>query len=352
MLSSDWHRTWVSRRCLHSSFRYFHSPFRNRIIKQLFQPSYFFHKTAEGAFVDKGFFKTQYAAGGFNPNAKEFYPLQMPTPPLEEMAQEKLAQPSTAYGFAGGAHHTHAHHHHQTPSPVSSNGVVPAQGVAHVQSQGIHPQLHHDTDRAASPSKPHHPQMSLNVQPQHTHMHAMPSVVTYSPVTQQQPVSEPIHAQTFPEVIREVWRETLEEAMEDMSALVHDGYNCVGMDTEFPGVVARAPSSTTVNGVKGYASMWQTIRVNVNILKVIQIGMCFRDKDGKAPEDRPSTFQINFHFDLDKDIYAVDSISMLQNSGIEFDILKYVLVVSKTPIFFLKPKTENAAATLQSSQNC
>eukprot|EP01060_Flectonema_neradi_P012542 TRINITY_DN1932_c3_g1_i2.p1 TRINITY_DN1932_c3_g1~~TRINITY_DN1932_c3_g1_i2.p1 ORF type:complete len:177 (+),score=26.58 TRINITY_DN1932_c3_g1_i2:318-848(+) len=123
------------------------------------------------------------------------------------------------------------------------------------------------------------------------------------------------------EVIVEVWGDNLEEIMEDMSSLVHSGYNQVSMDTEFPGVVAHA----SAKAYQGSSPAWQTIRVNVNILKVIQIGLTFRDEQGNAPPDRASIFQVNFKFDLENDMYAVDSINLLRNSGIDFDLLKYVL---------------------------
>ena len=127
---------------------------------------------------------------------------------------------------------------------------------------------------------------------------------------------------SYPEVIQEVWKDTLEQAMEDMSSLVHNGYDRIGMDTEFPGVVAHATQAhKSKNGFSSH--LWQTIRVNVNILKVIQIGMCFRDRNGDAPPDCPSTFQINFEFDLENDMYAMDSINLLKNSGIDFSQLKY-----------------------------
>ena len=121
------------------------------------------------------------------------------------------------------------------------------------------------------------------------------------------------------EMIVEVWSDNLETTMEEMSSLVHSGYNQVSMDTEFPGVVAHA----SAKAYQGSSPAWQTIRVNVNILRVIQIGLTFRDEEGNAPTNRPSIFQVNFKFDLENDMYAVDSINLLKNSGIDFNLLKY-----------------------------
>eukprot|EP00662_Eupelagonemidae_sp_cell21_P042449 gene42449-7091_t len=89
------------------------------------------------------------------------------------------------------------------------------------------------------------------------------------------------------------------------------------MDTEFPGVVAHARAASEDSSM-----MWQTIRANVNMLRIIQLGLSFTDADGRAPEGRCSTFQVNFTFDLDMDMYAIDSIELLGSSGIDFEQLR------------------------------
>jgi len=45
--------------------------------------------------------------------------------------------------------------------------------------------------------------------------------------------------------------------------------------------------------------------------------LTFMDEDGKTPPGY-STWQFNFKFNLSEDMYAQDSIDLLQNSGIQF----------------------------------
>jgi CCR4-NOT transcription complex subunit 7/8 len=52
-------------------------------------------------------------------------------------------------------------------------------------------------------------------------------------------------------------------------------------------------------------------------LKIIQLGITFADENGEIADDCPS-WQFNFHFDIDKDQHAKDSIELLKKSGIDF----------------------------------
>lgn len=112
--------------------------------------------------------------------------------------------------------------------------------------------------------------------------------------------------------IRDVWADNLEETMQTVRDLVHR-YPYVAMDTEFPGVVARPIGSFTSHTDYHY----QTLRCNVDLLKIIQLGITFADENGELAEGCP-TFQFNFKFNLQEDMYAQDSIDLLTRSGIEF----------------------------------
>ena len=90
-------------------------------------------------------------------------------------------------------------------------------------------------------------------------------------------------------------------------------YKYVAMDTEFQGVVARPISD-------GIASdqQYQTLRCNVDLLKIIQLGVAFFDENGELAPECPC-WQFNFRFSLDgADMFAQDSIQLLQHSGIDF----------------------------------
>uniref|UniRef100_A0A0D2ZYE6 poly(A)-specific ribonuclease n=1 Tax=Brassica oleracea var. oleracea TaxID=109376 RepID=A0A0D2ZYE6_BRAOL len=68
--------------------------------------------------------------------------------------------------------------------------------------------------------------------------------------------------------IREVWNENLEHEMSLISqAINHFPY--VAMDTEFPGVVCK---TVTTN-----ANSYQSLRTNVNLLTMIQLGLTLSD---------------------------------------------------------------------------
>jgi len=59
------------------------------------------------------------------------------------------------------------------------------------------------------------------------------------------------------------------------------------------------------------------LRSNVDILKLIQLGITFCDENGELAEECP-TWQFNFRFNLEEDVYAADSIALLQRSGLDF----------------------------------
>jgi CCR4-NOT transcription complex subunit 7/8 len=90
-------------------------------------------------------------------------------------------------------------------------------------------------------------------------------------------------------------------------------WQCVLQDTEFPGVVARP-----IGEFRSTADyQYQLLRCNVDLLRIIQLGLTFLDEAGKTPPGF-STWQFNFKFNLSEDMYAQDSIDLLQNSGIQF----------------------------------
>ena len=64
-------------------------------------------------------------------------------------------------------------------------------------------------------------------------------------------------------------------------------------DTEFPGVVARPIG--TFRSTTDY--QYQTLRCNVDLLKIIQLGLTFSDSEGKLP-DGDATWQFHFKFNL------------------------------------------------------
>jgi CCR4-NOT transcription complex subunit 7/8 len=68
-------------------------------------------------------------------------------------------------------------------------------------------------------------------------------------------------------------------------------------------------------------SYYESIKQNVDDLKVIQIGLTLCDENGNYPPGT-TTWQFNFKFDLDYDKFSPESIELLERSGINFDQLK------------------------------
>lgn len=66
------------------------------------------------------------------------------------------------------------------------------------------------------------------------------------------------------------------------------------MDTEFPGVVARP-----IGEFRSTADyQYQMLRCNVDLLRIIQLGLTFLDESGKTPGGSYTTWQFNFKFNL------------------------------------------------------
>ncbi|XP_023239589.1 CCR4-NOT transcription complex subunit 7-like [Centruroides sculpturatus] len=92
--------------------------------------------------------------------------------------------------------------------------------------------------------------------------------------------------------IKDVWSKNLEEEFKAIRHIVQK-YSYVAMDTEFPGVVARP-----IGEFKSSAEyQYQLLRCNVDLLKIIQLGLTFLDEEGGTPSGY-STWQFNFKFNL------------------------------------------------------
>jgi len=110
--------------------------------------------------------------------------------------------------------------------------------------------------------------------------------------------------------IAQVWRDNLAEEFDRIRNVVEQ-YPYIAMDTEFPGIVARPTGNVAEYN-------YQTVKCNVDLLKVIQLGVTFADSHGNLPPGT-TTWQFNFKFDQDRDMYAQDSILFLKHSGVDFD---------------------------------
>ncbi|MXQ86889.1 hypothetical protein E5288_WYG019333 [Bos mutus] len=143
------------------------------------------------------------------------------------------------------------------------------------------------------------------------------------------------------QVICEVWASNLEEEMRKIREIVLS-YSYIAMDTEFPGVVVR-PIGEFRSSID---YQYQLLRCNVDLLKIIQLGLTFTNEKGEYPSGI-NTWQFNFKFNLTlidlysgilfqshkecviselrneclffrEDMYSQDSIDLLANSGLQF----------------------------------
>nr|ACL52816.1 unknown [Zea mays] len=120
--------------------------------------------------------------------------------------------------------------------------------------------------------------------------------------------------------IREVWASNLEEEFEVIRDVV-DAYPYVGMDTEFPGFVVQPIAEYRFTCDRIYAGL----EGNVNVLKLIQLGLTFSNEAGTLPPcgtgGQCCIWQFNFRgFNPHTDPYSPDSIDLLRRSGIDFDL--------------------------------
>ena len=115
--------------------------------------------------------------------------------------------------------------------------------------------------------------------------------------------------------IKEVYDYNFIEELRVISELL-ENYNYIGMDTEFPG---------TVYSIQKYEEdfYYKTLKLNVDSLKIIQLGITITNENGEYPKNIPyHTWQFNFKFDIKKDEYNEQSIKLLKKSGIDFNKLK------------------------------
>lgn len=153
-----------------------------------------------------------------------------------------------------------------------------------------------------------------------------------------------------PHLCIDVWSGNLREVFDKLLWSV-DEFRYIGMDTEFPGVVARPltlPQGAAATGGKGLSAYhYQTIKLNVELLRLIQLGLCFCNDAGEIAAGGPVVagsgsgsaaapgigssshqsaalqsggivYQFHFKFNLDEHLYAPDSIDLLAASGIDF----------------------------------
>ncbi|CDW83926.1 caf1 family protein [Stylonychia lemnae] len=115
--------------------------------------------------------------------------------------------------------------------------------------------------------------------------------------------------------IKDVWIHNFFDELAVLANYIDQDYNVIAFDTEFPGILVD--KNTHFKGKSMSKPFYQWIKENVDSSKVIQLGISISDEDGDQPTP-VSTWQFNFQFDKNLDIYNQDSIKMLEDAGLNF----------------------------------
>mmetsp|Transcript_21062 Transcript_21062/g.33702 ORF Transcript_21062/g.33702 Transcript_21062/m.33702 type:complete len:261 (-) Transcript_21062:36-818(-) len=116
--------------------------------------------------------------------------------------------------------------------------------------------------------------------------------------------------------IIEIWNENFNESLLRIKILLKE-CQYVAMDTEFPGTVIRFFE----NPLKSQDYYFHTLRINVDSLKLIQLGISFGN-DTTGSIKIKTCLQFNFKFSLSEEMFAQDSIDLLLRSGVDFECHK------------------------------
>lgn len=113
--------------------------------------------------------------------------------------------------------------------------------------------------------------------------------------------------------IIEVYEHNFIKEIKRLSSFL-DEYPLIALDTEFPGTVYQLSSYQK-------EFYYRSIKINVDSLKLIQVGITLCDEEGNYPPNG-GTWQFNLKFDIHKDPYSYESLTLLVNSGINFEQLR------------------------------
>lgn len=187
--------------------------------------------------------------------------------------------------------HQHQHQHQQMNyNPRAQGGGVTMQGIPHYNNQ-------QDPGMGAMQAN------DMNV-----------SIPGSSGMQGPRSVPSMQSAINIQENVRNVWRWNLEEQMAVLRDVV-ERYKFISLDCKFPGIVTRPIGTFKTTSEYHY----QTLRSNVDLLQVVQVGLSFADEFGNRPLG-VGTWQFNFKFSIKDDMCSTDGLDLLRQAGVVFDM--------------------------------
>ncbi|PPR98445.1 hypothetical protein GOBAR_AA22220 [Gossypium barbadense] len=97
-----------------------------------------------------------------------------------------------------------------------------------------------------------------------------------------------------PVIVREVFADNLEYEFMLIRSVLHN-YSFVSMDTEFPGTIFKPDKKFVQLG--NPEVNYRFMKVNVDAIKIIQLGLTLSDSEGNLPDfGTPFFFDIKYNF--------------------------------------------------------
>jgi len=124
--------------------------------------------------------------------------------------------------------------------------------------------------------------------------------------------------------IIEVYKDNFIYEINQITKIIEEGFNFIGFDTEFPGIIFFPKfedkyKTFFAESIKNNSEIiknynYDTIKINVNNLKLIQIGLSLYN----PTKNEKKTWQFNLNFNILHEKFSNSSIELLQKSGINF----------------------------------
>ncbi|KAG6781557.1 hypothetical protein POTOM_014468 [Populus tomentosa] len=123
-----------------------------------------------------------------------------------------------------------------------------------------------------------------------------------------------------PVQVREVWAENLVAEFSLIKEAI-SRFSFVSLDTEFPGTLFLSNLDKSLLSQAPPSHNYRLMKYNVDLLKIIQLGMTLSDSQGNLPSfgtEFHYVWQFNFRdFNIEHDPYNDESIGLLERQGID-----------------------------------